>query len=401
MFLITILLLQPESVKGQCRQNFIEDNNVCVCRLKLSSDGNQCVTSCEQINELEMFGNCVVVVQKQLSQCSQDSECIAYNNQICSGGQCICDYNNGYVYDSEKPNQCTNCWEAKQFIYFGICLSCKSPFSFSDLIKKCACDESNGLVNNPLDATKCISCWQANQTIVDHMCQNCGSGQIWDSSLNSCICDESHGYVKDLNSVCKSCWSLNQTIIAHTCQPCSQTQIWQVSSNTCICDQQKGYLLLGFGGCISCWDYQMVIANSQCSYCYNQIQNSVFSSKLNDCVCAPGYYFCFFVVWVGFGGFGFCFLFCVVFLCWLGQFNNLNCLKIEENTKKNKSITVAIAVPIAVVLVVIVVSIVIIKMKKAHKKMNSKDQIIVQENVQVAIPEIIIAENEVETEIHQ
>ncbi|CAL6020851.1 Hypothetical_protein [Hexamita inflata] len=49
---VMIFTLQVQAQGPLCGRGFVQDGSFCVCQMKLSSDGSQCVNSCYEANEM-------------------------------------------------------------------------------------------------------------------------------------------------------------------------------------------------------------------------------------------------------------------------------------------------------------------------------------------------------------
>ncbi|CAL6001122.1 Growth_factor receptor cysteine-rich domain superfamily [Hexamita inflata] len=367
------------SIQQECGQNYVLDKGICTCTQKLSSNNSLCVSSCESINEQEVFGKCVSMVHKSFTLdglCNFTNQC-PVPNSVCKNNQCKCDSNQGFV--KFNSSSCINCWNQGSKVSGDSCESCPLNQAVSYILydNTCACKYEKQGFGLDTDPNQCKSCWSDGQIIQDHKCKSCDvgftgfnntcacnnqNGFVADKNdKTKCICDESKGYVVDSDpSKCKNCWLNSQEIVSHQCSACQSNSIWSSTSNSCVCDLAFGFVP-SQNGCQSCWANQMIIQQSKCVLCKSQFPNSAFDQITHTCVCIPGY-----------------------------LFKNGGCVK----KSSNKTVAIAVAVPVAIVLVTVLASVLIIKKKTLKQNVQTKDQVIVQEpEVQVAqeisLPEAI------------
>ncbi|CAL6082195.1 Growth_factor receptor cysteine-rich domain superfamily [Hexamita inflata] len=367
------------SIQQECGQNYVLDQGICTCTQKLSSNNSLCVSSCESINEQEVFGKCVSMVHKSGTLdvlCNFTYQC-SVPNSICKDYRCKCDSNSGFI--KFNTSSCTNCWYSGSKVSGDNCESCPQNQAVSQILKDntCACKNEPQGFGLDIDPNQCISCWSNRQIIQDHKCKSCDAGFTGfnntcacdsqkgfvadKNDLTKCICDESKGYVVDSDSSkCKNCWLDSQEIVSHQCSACQQNSFWSSTSHSCVCDLSLGFVP-SQSGCESCWASKMIIQQSKCVLCQSQFPNSAFDQNSHTCACIPGY-----------------------------LFKNGLCVK----KSSNKTVAIAVAVPVAIVLVTVLTTALIIKKKTLKQNVQTKDQIIIQEpEVQVAheisIPEAI------------
>ncbi|CAL5976518.1 Hypothetical_protein [Hexamita inflata] len=288
--MLSILLIssfQSSNLDGSlCERGFVYQNKECKCLNILSSNGQNCVKSCEA-DEQEQNKTCKKMYSKNLIVPICGNTYATYSIYDSNLDKCICPQGITCLCKSEL---CCNELYGKLYDVVGkTCKSCQAHFGlwYTWDGTTCSCP-----ANSECFCTSELCCSALGKHYINHRCDDCasayGPGYVWDQNLG-CTCQSSCSCSTQL-----CCGLQNKIFLDGACADCSAlygpspirtTMTTEQTFSYCSCDpsQQFGTLTSNTNTCTTC-PYFVNEAKNGCETCA-EAYGTGFGYEGNGCYC--------------------------------------------------------------------------------------------------------------------